>query len=407
MDYFQSHTLRKAPNSEGDYELVLQLDDYLFEFASELGDRSTLRQDIITYASGIIANHYQGIKITAIKVMIGGVVMSGLPFINHHASAETPITQSNLNIYYVVAAGDSLWKLSKKYSISVDQLKIANKLKNDTLQIGQKLIIPKAIHVVKKGDTLFHLSRTYGTTVEAIKMANLLSSTTLAIGRNLIIPSIMESKAAAPSVTPVKQTPVQPTNNITYKTHTVQSGDTIWDLSITYGIPQAELIRENNLTGSSALTVGQQLKIPVHQIAVKSTVSPSHGELLDWWTEAQYVFPIGKTAKVTDVATGKTFTIKRTIGANHADSETLTVTDSNFAKSIWGGFSWNARAVVIEVDGRKLAASMSFFPHEREYIMNNGISGHFDVYFSGSTRHVDGKADPYHQKQVEIAAGVR
>ncbi|WP_204524651.1 hypothetical protein [Litchfieldia alkalitelluris] len=46
-------------------------------------------------------------------------------------------------------------------------------------------------------------------------------------------------------------------------------------------------------------------------------------------------------------------------------------------------------------------------PHEREYISGNGITGHFDVYFGNSTRHVDGNSDASHQRQVEIAAGIR
>jgi hypothetical protein len=98
---------------------------------------------------------------------------------------------------------------------------------------------------------------------------------------------------------------------------------------------------------------------------------------------------------------------RRTIGANHADSETVSVNDTNIAKSIWGGFSWTPRAVIVEVDGRKLAGSKSFMPHDVQYITNNGITGHFDVYFGNSTRHKDGKTDASHQLQIERAAGVR
>ncbi|MFC0559269.1 LysM peptidoglycan-binding domain-containing protein [Halalkalibacter alkalisediminis] len=192
-----------------------------------------------------------------------------------------------------------------------------------------------------------------------------------------------------------------------HTSHTVQTGDTIWDLSVLYGIPQSKLLTVNNLTLSNRLSIGQQLTVPVHSIARKTTVSPQHGEFLDWWTEAQYVFPIGKTAKVTDLATGQSFHIKRTTGANHADCETMTTADTNVARSIWGDFSWTPRAVIIEVDRRKLAASMSFMPHDLQYIRDNGIIGHFDVYFSNSTRHADGRPDASHQLQVERAAGVR
>jgi hypothetical protein len=50
---------------------------------------------------------------------------------------------------------------------------------------------------------------------------------------------------------------------------------------------------------------------------------------------------------------------------------------------------------------------MSFMPHDVQYITNNGITGHFDVYFGNSTRHKDGKTDASHQLQIERAAGVR
>lgn len=48
------------------------------------------------------------------------------------ASAET----------HRVGAGDSLWSLAKKYGVSVEAIKSANKLESDTIQLGQKLDIP-------------------------------------------------------------------------------------------------------------------------------------------------------------------------------------------------------------------------------------------------------------------------
>lgn len=41
-----------------------------------------------------------------------------------------------------VVAGESLWRISRKYGVTVDALKEANGLKNDTIWAGQKLIIP-------------------------------------------------------------------------------------------------------------------------------------------------------------------------------------------------------------------------------------------------------------------------
>ena len=94
------------------------------------------------------------------------------------------------------------------------------------------------------------------------------------------------------------------------------------------GISDYELASINNISRQAMLNIGDVLKIPVHNVPVKDKVTPKSGEILDWFAEAQYVFPVGSIGKVTDIKTGKSFMIKRTMGANHADCETLTATDS-------------------------------------------------------------------------------
>ncbi|WP_400246637.1 LysM peptidoglycan-binding domain-containing protein [Niallia sp. JL1B1071] len=344
-------------------------------------------------------------SLTSDAIRVGQVL--AIPSNATHAPTPSPVQPTTTN--YTVVAGDYLWSVAQRFGTSVSDLKSINNLTSDVLQIGQTLQIPSTAsessktvteerktftYYVKSGDTLSLLSKQFSVTVDSILSANLLRSDILQIGQALSIPDGLNAPSQASAKT------------ITYTTHTVVAGDNIWDLSVKYRIPQLELLRANNLSTNNTLSIGQKLTIPVHHIPVKEVVSSNHGEYLDWWTEAQYIFTIGKKAKVTDLITGKSFYIQRTIGANHADSETVSASDTNIAKSIWGGFSWNTRAVILEIDGRKLAASMSFMPHEREYIANNGITGHFDVYFANSTRHADGKPDPLHQAQVERAAGL-
>lgn len=43
---------------------------------------------------------------------------------------------------HYVAPGDSLWKLSKQYGVSIDAIKQANNMTNDTVILGKKMIIP-------------------------------------------------------------------------------------------------------------------------------------------------------------------------------------------------------------------------------------------------------------------------
>jgi len=154
---------------------------------------------------------------------------------------------------------------------------------------------------------------------------------------------------------------------------------------------------------------------------------PSEIELLDWWTGVSKVFKIGMAAKVTDVKTGKTFSIVRTYGGNHADCEARTAEDSKKIKAIWGGWSWERRPIIVEVDGRRIAASMAAMPHagvdkspankfissrsggygrgaNLDKIKNNGMSGVVDVHFLNSRTHGTNKVDAKHQKAVKEAA---
>ena len=43
---------------------------------------------------------------------------------------------------HTVVRGDSLWSISRKYGVSIDAIKQANNLRNDTAVLGAKLIIP-------------------------------------------------------------------------------------------------------------------------------------------------------------------------------------------------------------------------------------------------------------------------
>jgi hypothetical protein len=161
------------------------------------------------------------------------------------------------------------------------------------------------------------------------------------------------------------------------------------------------------LNESSSLAPGQIVKIPVHHIPLTKTAGEQYGEYLDWFEAVQYLFPINQVATVTDFATGKRFQVKRTIGASHSDTEPLTAADTAIIKEIWGGeFSWKARPVIVEVNGRKIAASMSSMPHSIEYITDNNFPGHFDIHFLNSRRHKDDQMDQSHQAAIKIAAGI-
>lgn len=131
----------------------------------------------------------------------------------------------------------------------------------------------------------------------------------------------------------------------------------------------------------------------------------SYGKTVDWFTEAQYIYPRGSTAKVIDLDTGTTFYMKRTGGSYHADAEPVSKEDTAKIKQVWGGWSWKRRAVIVEIDGVRLAASMHGMPHAYQKVTNNGMNGHVCIHFYKSRTHVHNREDAEHQAMVLKASG--
>jgi len=100
------------------------------------------------------------------------------------------------NQYHIVEVGETLYSISGKYYVSVDEIKHFNNLSSNNILVGQKIKLfgvkynnSKVLknHIVKKGDTLYSLSKKYNLSVEKIKTLNNLISNELAIGQLLII----------------------------------------------------------------------------------------------------------------------------------------------------------------------------------------------------------------------------
>jgi len=169
---------------------------------------------------------------------------------------------------YVVKKGDTLSIIASKYRVSIKDLKSANNLKSNEVEIGMKLIIPDSQipmrvvrvspnlndinnYVVKKGDTLSMIASKYRVSVRELKSVNDMRDDKVKVGMRLIIPNSNLSKNVE------SKTPVISDNN----KYVVKKGDSISSIAKRYGVSQVELKRANNIKGNT-IESGQLLRVP-------------------------------------------------------------------------------------------------------------------------------------------------
>lgn len=101
------------------------------------------------------------------------------------ASAVAPDT-----LYHTVRRGETVASISKKYSISTDELKELNNLKSSKLRKGRKLLVkhigPKT-YTVKRGDNLLKIAKKFDMEGDDLMRLNEMESPSLTVGQKLYL----------------------------------------------------------------------------------------------------------------------------------------------------------------------------------------------------------------------------
>lgn len=128
--------------------------------------------------------------------------LSAPPIAPAKISGSVPLPPEDSGKMHTVASNETLFSISKRYGLTVTQLKELNGLSNNNIKLGQNLLVdkkpaqivqagyptkvfPGKTHKVEKGDTLFNISKRYGLTVNELKEMNGLTSESISLGQDL------------------------------------------------------------------------------------------------------------------------------------------------------------------------------------------------------------------------------
>ena len=170
-------------------------------------------------------------------------------------------------VIYTVKVGDNLYSIAKKYNTTVEVIVNFNNLGSDLLSIGQQIRIPISsndnvdnqygTYIVQSGDTLYKIAKKYGMTVNQLMAINKLESINLRIGQVLKVTNGSgESSGISLGVSCYGEGYKEPT----YITYVVKRGDNLYNIAKEYGTSVDNLIKINNLSNNN-LSIGQVLKI--------------------------------------------------------------------------------------------------------------------------------------------------
>jgi membrane-bound lytic murein transglycosylase D len=192
---------------------------------------------------------------------------------------KTDTLSTDIASYYVVQKGDNLSSIAKKNNVSVAEIKEWNHLSNTSIQLGMSLQVAQieannkeeiasttktenVEYIVKKGDNLGNIAKKFGSTLDDIKLWNNLQDNTIAIGNSLIVAKsevAIENNAVAGTFN--KKESLASSSKSKNNDYLVKKGDSLYSISKKYpGVSISDIKKWNNISGEE-LKPGMKLKI--------------------------------------------------------------------------------------------------------------------------------------------------
>jgi membrane-bound lytic murein transglycosylase D len=120
---------------------------------------------------------------------------------------------------------------------------------------------------VQKGDTLFGISKRFNLTIEQIKALNTLAGNQLQVGQNLILAGLQQDGVSVAASTVGVPASLVTASSAAAKAlptiYIVKAGDTLFGIAQKFGVALGDLMRWNKLTPRSVIQPGFKVKLDV------------------------------------------------------------------------------------------------------------------------------------------------
>lgn len=240
---------------------------------------------------------------------------------------------------YTVVQGDTLYSLSKRYGVTIDQMTAANHLLAEGLKAGQTIKIPHAgsakkaksekiskrqfrTHTVHKGETLYSIARQYEISVATLMEDNAdVDPAHLAVGQVLHIRrseiGLTTEVEVREQIEEQKQAMNSVTTSMEYSYHVVHAGESGESIAARFDTTLEELLALNGFKSEDRVREGLIIKVP--KPTVKSIEEPTVAETPEEVIVDEFKFRTLARSQRADVALMLPMAIGERYSQNYID----------------------------------------------------------------------------------------
>ncbi|MGQ1889758.1 LysM peptidoglycan-binding domain-containing protein [Thermophagus sp. OGC60D27] len=222
--------------------------------------------------------------------------MTSLNAQNSEATGRRIIIDGKEFFLHVIQGGEGLYSIARQYNVSQQEILEANPRLEGQLQKGQILRIPVIVgrnsnddelkkssrfilHTIEKGQTVWYISQKYGVRVEDIYRNNPGSRQALIVGSIIKVP-VVENRS------------VSPTQSIDdgFLIYEIKPGDTLYSLSHQYGVGIEDILQYNPGVRNGILVTGSLIRIPVKKQETRGQGTVSSENKASHITGDKYIY---------------------------------------------------------------------------------------------------------------------